>query len=113
MQREARMYLTDIQSAARKIQEYTGGRQFSDYEAGEMLRDAVERKFEIIGIALAELAARDEALAHRISDYRKIIAFRNVLAHGYAHVDNATVWDTVVNNLPLLARQVDALLEGT
>ena len=105
------MYLADIQAAAGKIQEYTAGRQFSDYTAEEMLRDAVERKFEIIGIALAELATRDEALVNRISDYQKIIAFRNVLAHGYAHVDNATVWDIVVNNLPLLARQVDALLQ--
>ncbi len=111
MQREARMYLTDIQAAAGKIQEYTAGKQFSHYDTQEMLRDAVERKFEIVGIALAELAIRDVALASRISDYQKIIAFRNVLAHGYAHIDNATVWDIIVNNLPLLARQVDALLE--
>ncbi len=111
MQRNVRMYLLDIQAAARKIQAYTAGKHFSDYEAEEMLRDAVERKFEIIGIALAELAARDEALANRISDYQKIIAFRNILAHGYAHIDNATVWDIVVDNLPLLARQVDAYLE--
>ena len=105
------MYLADIQAAARMIQEYTAGKRFSDYETVEMLRDAVERKFEIIGIALGELAKCDEALASRISDYQKIIAFRNLLAHGYAHVDNATVWDIVINNLPLLARQVDALLE--
>ena len=111
MRREARMYLSDIQTAARKIREYTAGKQFSDYEAGEMLRDAVERRFEIIGVALVELADVDAQLADRISEYRKIIAFRNLLAHGYAHVDDATVWDIIVSKLPLLAQQVDALLE--
>ena len=105
------MYLSDIQAAARKIREYTSGKQFSDYEAEEMLRDAVERRFEIIGVALAELADLDAGLADRISDHRKIIAFRNLLAHGYAHIDDATVWDIVTEKLPLLAREVDALLE--
>ncbi len=111
MRRDARMYLSDIQAAARRIRDYTSGKQFSDYESGEMLRDAVERRFEIIGVALAELADLEAGLADRISDYRKIIAFRNLLAHGYAHVDNATVWDIITEKLPLLAQQVDALLE--
>ena len=111
MRRDARMYLSDIQAAARRISEYTSGKQFSNYQAEEMLRDAVERRFEIIGVALVELADLDAGLANRISDYRKIIAFRNILAHGYAHVDDATVWDIITEKLPLLAREVDGLLE--
>ena len=110
MRREVKTYLTDIQAAVRKLQEYTAGKGFPDYEAEEMLRDAVERKFEIVGVALSELAELDESLAGRISDYRTIIAFRNVIAHGYAHIDDTLVWDVVVNKLPLLAREVDALL---
>ena len=111
MQREAKAYLADMQAAIRKLGEYTAGKQLADYEAEEMLRDAVERKFEIIGVALSELADLDEALAVRISEYQKIIAFRNLLAHGYAYVDNVMVWDIVMSKLPRLARDVDALLE--
>lgn len=111
MRRESRTFLIDVQAAVEKIREYTRGKEFSDYESEAMLRDAVERRFEIIGIALGELANRDPLLAERISDYRKIIAFRNILAHRYAYVDDATVWDIIVSNLPSLARQVDALLE--
>ncbi len=58
-----------------------------------MLRAAVEREFEIIGEALAQLSKLDAALVARISDYRRIIAFRNILIHGYADVDDQLVWD--------------------
>ena len=62
MRRDARMYLSDIQAAARRISEYTSGKQFSNYQAEEMLRDAVERRFEIIGVALVELPPRTRGL---------------------------------------------------
>ena len=35
-------------------------------------------------------------------DLRQIIAFRNVLIHGYATVDPARVWRTIEDNLPPL-----------
>ena len=52
-----------------------------------MLRAAVEREFEIVGEALSQLAQLDPAVADRISDYRRIIAFRNLLIHGYGQID--------------------------
>ena len=48
--------------------------------------------------------------AGRISHHERIMAFRNVLIHGYAVVDDRLVWDVVVTNLPTLSREVDALL---
>ncbi len=38
----------------------------------------------------------------RIRDYRQIIAFRNVLIHGYDLVDRALVWSLIENRAPLL-----------
>ncbi len=57
------------------------------------------------------LAKLDSALASRISGYERIIAFRNVLIHGYVDVDDNTVWDVVESDLPILAREVDGLVE--
>ena len=48
-----------------------------------MARSAVERQFEIIGEALGQLARLDPAMAERITDFRRVIAFRNILVHGY------------------------------
>jgi uncharacterized protein with HEPN domain len=75
-----------------------------------MLRAAVEREFEIMGEALAKLARLDEEIAGRITDYRRIITFRNILIHGYADVDDRLVWDVVESKLAVLRREVESLL---
>ncbi len=110
MRREVKKYLFDIATAARRIMRFTEGKTFQDYQGDEMLRSAVERQFEIIGEALAQLARRDEIVATYITDYRRIIAFRNILAHGYAQIDDLLVWDIVETKLPLLYAQVVSLL---
>ena len=111
MRREAKKYLYDIRQAADLVAGFTAGKTLGDYERDAMLRSAVERQFEIIGEALAQLARLDEALASRISEYRRIIAFRNILIHGYAGVDYRIVWDIVESKLPTLRRKVAGLLE--
>ena len=75
-----------------------------------MLRAAVERKFEIIGVALVLLARTDAATVARVAEYRRIIAFRNILIHGYADVDDRLVWGVVDSRLAALRRDVAALL---
>ena len=110
MRRETRKYLDDMQRAAGLLAEFTSGKSLADYQRDAMLRAAVERQFEIIGEAMARLARVDEAVAVRIGGYRRIIAFRNVLIHGYADVDDRLVWDVVERSLPALLAEVRALL---
>ena len=63
---------------------------------------AVERKFEIIGEALGQLAKANSDLAARIPHLSQIVAFRNQLIHGYARVDHSTVWEVIAQSLPQL-----------
>lgn len=112
MQLELVKYLFDVQSAATALAGFVAGRDWDGYQRDAMLRAAVERQFEIIGEALAQLGRRDPALLARIDDHRRIIAFRNILIHGYADVDDALVWDIVQTRLAPLRAQVDALLQG-
>jgi len=76
-----------------------------------LLRAATERHFEIIGEALGQLARLDPDVASRISDHRRIIAFRNVLIHGCADIDHRLVWDIVQARLPQLRDEIATLLE--
>jgi uncharacterized protein with HEPN domain len=75
-----------------------------------MLRLAVERAFSIIGEALSQLAKLDAVLVAQINEYQRIIAFRNILIHAYAEVDDRIVWDVIETKLPALRQQTADLL---
>ena len=111
MRLETRKYLYDMQHAAALLRDFTSNKTFADYERDAMLRAAVEREFEVIGEAMTQLARVDEGVVASIQGYQRIIAFRNVLIHGYADVDDRLVWDVVETSLPTLAREIDLLLE--
>ena len=112
MQLETRKYLYDIQQATSRIFEFTAGKRVEDYRSEAILRSAVERQFEIIGEALVKLAKLNPDVVERITDYRRIIAFRNILIHGYADVDDRLVWDIVETKLPVLRDEIDLLLSA-
>ncbi len=113
MRLEARKYLFDIRQAADRIARFCERKKFEDYRGDELLRSAVERQFEIMGEALSQLARHDPELAEQIKDYRKIIAFRNILIHAYATVDDRIVWGVVEGNLPALRASLRELLPGS
>ena len=112
MQLEARKYLSDIQRAAELVQRFTYGKALADYEEDILLRSAVERQFEIIGEAMNKLAGVDEGRARQMSNFQRIISFRNILIHGYADVDDRLVWSVVLTYLPVLIYEVDSLLNS-
>ncbi|MBK8132960.1 MAG: DUF86 domain-containing protein [Gammaproteobacteria bacterium] len=110
MHADARKLLWDAQQAAERIARFTAGKGFADYEADEFLRSAVERQFEVIGEALNHLARVDPQLASQIADLPRIVAFRNILIHGYATVDNRLVWGVIETSLDRLRDTLASLL---
>lgn len=111
METEARTRLNDVLDAADAIHEFTLGKTFSDYTDDRLLRSATERQFEIIGEAMSRLARVDEPTAARITDYRRIISFRNLLIHEYESVESRVVWDALQFRFPTLVFEVEALLK--
>jgi uncharacterized protein with HEPN domain len=110
MQPESPKLLEDIRAAAEYILKVTSKKSVSDYLENDLLRPAVERHFEIIGEALNRPLKRDPAVAGRIKDCARVIAFRNVLIHGYDAIDHRRVWDAIEHSLPVLHEQVKVLL---
>jgi len=110
MRLEAKKHLRDIQTATERIERFTRGKRFDQYAGDEMLRSAVERQFGIIGEALVRLAKDSPDIAAVIPDHAKIIAFRNILIHGYAAVDDRIVWGVIENYLAAMKRKVEELL---
>jgi uncharacterized protein with HEPN domain len=112
MQLDVKKYLFDILNAAKNIEEYTCGLEYTDYLADSQVQAAVERKFEIIGEALNRIKRLDSRVLESISEHQRIIGFRNVITHGYDALDTELVWDAVRNHLPTLIKQVEQLLKN-
>ena len=111
MRRDPRAFLWDVREAALAIQGFVTGLNAFSYATNELVQAAVERKFEIMGEALNQLAKADPTVAARVSDLSQIIAFRNQLIHGYAHVNVGTVWNVVTDSLPGLLDCVQGILD--
>ena len=109
MKLEAKKLLFDVIKACCEVEAFTAGKAYDDYLASEMLRAAVERKFEIIGEALFRLREKDQETFQQISASQQAIAFRNRLVHGYDAIDHQTVWETVRNGLPTLKAEAEQL----
>jgi len=74
------------------------------------LHAAIEREFSIVGEALNRLGKEAPAVADQIPERRQIIAFRNILVHGYDAIDDHVVWDVIQHHLPMLMAKVQELL---
>jgi uncharacterized protein with HEPN domain len=111
MRLEALKYLYDMQQACRLLSAFIADKTFDDYTADALLRSGVERQLTIVGEALNRLMKIEPTIASAITDARQIIAFRNILVHGYDVVRNEVVWGILENDLPALIRDIDSLLE--
>lgn len=111
MRLDVKKYLFDVGQSCARVADFTAGKSFADYRRDAMLEAAVERQFEIIGEALNRLAKLDAGVIGRITDHRRIIAFRNILVHAYAQIDDRVVRGVVETQLPTLTAEVGALLE--
>ena len=99
----------DVRLAAEDIAAFTRGRSGDDYKSDEYLRAAVERKFIVIGEALSRLEKIDSQWVGKITEFRKIVGFRNILVHGYEMIDDQIVWQTIASHLPTLRSEVERL----
>lgn len=110
MKPDASAHLHDILVAARAVKQFVAGSTFDDYCSNELLRSAVERKFEIMGEALNRLETVEPDVVAQIRDYRDIISFRNILVHGYDAIDDRIVWDVIQADLDNLVEDVTRLI---
>lgn len=110
MHRDYRLYLDDILEAIEQIRFYVTGYSRIDFERDRRTQDAVIRNLEIIGEAAGKLPEDLYTTSHNV-EWRKIIAFRNILIHEYFGVSLAIVWDVVQNKLDPLKTACCKLLE--
>jgi uncharacterized protein with HEPN domain len=96
--------------ALRKVPKFLAQRSLPEYLSDELCQSAIERQLEIAGDALGELRKLDPTLFERIPEGNLVVAFRNVLAHGYATLDHRRVYDIATARAAELQRVLEQLL---
>ena len=74
-------------------------------------RLAIERLFEIIGEAANHISEEFKQENPDI-EWRKMIGLRNILIHEYFVVNPEILWNTTVNELPVLVSQISEALKS-
>lgn len=98
--------LRDILEAARLISSYIKDTTEADFRVDKQKQDAVIRRIEIIGEAVAHLTESTRRAVPELA-FRKMRGMRNIVAHDYANVDLDIVWDVVTVHIP----EIRAVLE--
>lgn len=109
MQRNLCAYLQDVLDAAAAIHTFTTGLACEAFESADLVRSAVERKFEIIGEALRQASLFFPGSVDSVPDLKDAVGQRNRIAHGYFDVDAKVLWDTIQNDLGILVKEVERL----
>ena len=110
MHKRPDVYLEIALRALRQIPKFLAQRSLTEYLHDELCQSAVERQLEVAGDALGQLRKVESVLFSRIPDGDLIVAFRNVLAHGYATLDHRRIYDIASTRIGDLRNSVEHLL---
>ena len=108
--RDWKLRIEDILEAIGRIQEYTEGFHYQQWQKDQKTIDAVIRNIEIIGEAATHVPSGVQELFPRIP-WRKMRGIRNILIHAYFGVDVEVLWKTIQEDLPSLKLLLSATFD--
>ena len=101
--------LQDIIEAADNIISFTVGLSQEELQVDKLRYYAVVKNVEIIGEASYMLTTEFKE-SHSEIPWDDIIRMRHVLVHGYATILPELLWQTALNDVPKLKRQIQELV---
>lgn len=80
-----------------------------------MVQDAILMRLQEIGENLARLRRLDADTFAAVAapSWSLLIGLRNVISHGYHHIDQAEIWQIATEELPGFAETIDAYAKRT
>jgi uncharacterized protein with HEPN domain len=94
--RQSEFFVVDILVAINKIRRKISDISFEEFVANENTVDAAMRNLEVIGEATNQLLKVPSFLEKTNVEWRKIVNFRNVLAHFYFGIDFSMVFNDII-----------------
>ena len=103
--------LRHMLDAAKQAQSFMKGREKVSLDTDPMLLLAVVKAVEIVGEAASKITKERQAEIPQIP-WPQIISMRNRLTHAYFDIDTDIVWKTVIEDLPPLIEDLEAILDS-
>ncbi len=110
MTHNSKVCLHDAVSACGLIIKFSEGISLQEYQENLMVKSAVERQFEILGEALNRIKKIDPELLNELSDWQRIISFRNVIVHAYDVIDDEIVFLVIKDKIPLFLENLTKII---
>ncbi len=83
---------------------------YEGFLANQDKKDVMFANFAMIGEAATRIS-EEFRKSHPEVSWKRAIALRNILVHNYMAVDYSILWDTAMDDLPVLKKQVQKILE--
>lgn len=110
MSRSWMLFLQDMHEAAGKVVRYVGTRDRESFLADEIIYDATVKNLFILGEAAKGIPATVRA-QHPGVDWKAIAGLRDVLAHAYFGIKDATLWEIIHDKIPRLLWQLERIAQ--
>jgi len=92
------------------IIEHTKGLTLKELENNEILVDSV--MFRLIQVSEnSDKLTEDFKTYHKTIAWRAMKGMRNRIVHEYGNVDMSVIYDTVINDIPLLLTELETITE--
>jgi len=102
-------YLLDILLAARKVQKYTAGVTWEQFQGNEVLQNAIMHLVQITGEAARKISPEFKA-QHPAIPWEGMVGMRHRLVHDYFRIISAKIWEVVEMDLPALIPLIEPLV---
>ena len=103
-------FLNHILEETNYVLSHTNGMSEETFLGDETLTRAVVRSLEIIGEATKKLSPDFKSQYPNV-EWKKMSGTRDILIHEYFGVDWEIVWDIIMNKLPKLKEDIEAILQ--
>ena len=112
MDNRVNKYLQDVLTAIDEIWFFMESRprEYAVFCEDLLFRRGVERNIEIMGEAMNKALKLNLELP--ITNSRKIVDTRNFGIHAYDSLKPDLLWGIVINHLPLLRKEIEAILNN-